>query len=325
MSNEGILSQISIAKESTLGTPVTPTVSIPVLPSDGVVTEEEAVGVLGIDTSPALNKEFVQGLREYNGSFEMNAFPQAIGYILASAFGSVSSGLAAGETIVYDHAFTEAVAKTAMTLEQKIGSITERIAGFVVSKFGIQITAGDSIKFTFEGKGLSKASATAITPAYEVSKVFDWTDIQSITLGGTDIKAALSELSLEYNNNLQNFHGLSGSSDPSQLYVEPSEVTGSLTAYLDSDILALQSIFEAKTQQALVITIESDETIGVAENNRLVITVPQMVLNTYAYPIDTGYVEVSSDFVARQDATDGLIKADLTNLVASYQLKEQAK
>lgn len=318
MANEGILSQISVGKESTVGTAVTPTVSMAVLPSDGVVTEEEAVGVEGIDTSPALNKEFVQGVREYNGAFEMNAFPNAIGYILGSVFGSVNSAVASGETIVYDHEFTEAVAKTSLTLEQKIGSITERFAGFIASKFGIEITVGEPIKFTFEGKALSKATATAITAAYEDNKVFDWTDIQSITLGGTDIKSALSELSLEYTNNLQNFHGLSGDSEPTNMYVEPSEVTGSLTAYLDSDIANLKAVFEAKTQQALIITIQADETIGVASKNTLVITVPKVVLNTYAYPIDTGYVEVSADFVARQDATDGLIKAELTNLVTSY-------
>lgn len=318
MANEGILTQISVGKESTVGTAVTPTVSMAVLPSDGVVIEEEAVGVEGIDTSPALNKEFVQGIREYNGAFEMNAFPNSIGYILGSVFGSVNSAVASGETIVYDHEFTEAVAKTSLTLEQKIGSITERFAGFIASKFGIEITVGEPIKFTFEGKALTKASATAITAAYEDNKVFDWTDIQSITLGGTDIKSALSELSLEYTNNLQNFHGLSGDSEPTNMYVEPSEVTGSLTAYLDSDIANLKAVFEAKTQQALVITIQADETIGVASKNTLVITVPKVVLNTYAYPIDTGYVEVTADFVARQDATDGLIKAELTNLVTSY-------
>ena len=318
MANEGILSQISIAKESTIGTAVTPLVSVAVLPSDGVVIEEEAVGVNGIDTSPALNKDFIQGLREYNGSFEMNAYPNAIGYIMASAFGSVSSATAGGETIVYDHDFVETVAKTAMTLEQKIGTITERFAGFIASKFTVQISVNEPIKFLFEGKALSKATETAITPAYETSSVFDWTDIQSITLGGVDIKCAISELTIEYTNNLQNFHGLCGDSDPTNFFVEPSEVTGSITAYLTTEIFDLKAIFEAKTQQELVITIEADETIGTAEKNRLVLTVPKVVLNTYTHPIDTGYVEVSSDLIARQDETDGLIKATLTNLVTSY-------
>ncbi|RMD67352.1 MAG: hypothetical protein D6822_08440 [Cyanobacteria bacterium J149] len=318
MANEGVLTQISIAKESTIGTAVTPSVSLSVLPSDGVVTEEEVVGVEGIDTSPARNKEFAAGLREYNGSFEMNAYPQGVGYILSSALGSVTSSTTSGETAVYDHAFTESVTKTSMTLEQKIGSITERYAGFIVSKIGIQLSVGEAVKISFEGRALSKSTATAITPSYESSKVFDWTDVSSITLGGTDIKNALSELSLEYNNNLQTFHGLSGNTEPTNLYVEPSECSGSMTAYLDTNIASLQSVFENKTQQSLVITLEGDETIGNASKNKLVITIPKVVLNTYTYPIDTGYVEVSSDFVARQDATNGLIKVDLTNLVSSY-------
>ena len=79
---EGILDQVSVGAESVVGTAVTPAVSLSVLPSDGVVTEEEAVGVEAIDTSPAKNKDFVKGLREYNGSFEMNAYPQAMGHVL---------------------------------------------------------------------------------------------------------------------------------------------------------------------------------------------------------------------------------------------------
>lgn len=317
MSYEGILSQISLGKESVLGTPVTPTVSVSVLPSDGVVIEEEAVGVQGIDTQPALNKEFVAGLREYNGVFELNAYPQVIGYLLQSALGA-SDVVEAEAGVVYTHTFTEAVAKTGLTLEQVVGGETERFAGFVVSKLTIDIAVGESVRLTFEGKALSKADATKITPTYEVSKVFDWTDVQSITLGGTDIKAGVNQITVEYMNGLSNFHGLAGSTDPSYMYVQNSEVTGSISATLDANMVAQKDAFEAKTQQALVITLTADETIGSASNNELVITVPKVVLNTFTHPVTQDYVAVSIDYVARQDDTDGLIKVELTNLVASY-------
>jgi len=316
--SEGILDQVSLGKESVVGTAVVPNFSLAVLPSDGVVTEQDAVGVEAIDTNPALNKDFVEGIREFNGAFEMNAYPQALGYILESALGASTDALVASETTVYKHTFTEAVVKPSYTLEQKIGSIVERIAGFTVSKFGLELKVGEPLKLTFEGKGLSKADSTAITASFETSKVFDWTDIVSITLGGVDIKCALESLNFEYNNNLQNFHGLCGIADPSQLYVEPSEVSGSLAAYLTDEIKALRSAFDDKDTQELVITVIADETIGNSSNNTLVITLPKVALNTYTHQIDNGYVAVESDFVGASDPTNGQIKVELTNLVASY-------
>ncbi len=316
--SEGILDQISLGKESELGVAVTPSISLAVLPSDGIATEQDAVGVEAIDTNPALNKDFVEGAREFNGSFEMNAYPQALGYILESALGDSESSLVGSETAVYKHTFTEKVTKPSYTLEQKIGSIIERFAGFTVSKFGLELKVGEPLKLTFEGKALSKSDASAITASYETSKVFDWTDIVSITLGGVDIKCALETLSLEYNNNLQNFHGLCGKADPSQLYVEPSEVSGNISAYLTDEIKALRTAFDSKATQELVITLVADEIIGNASNNALVITLPKIALNTYTHSIDTSYVAVESDFVGASDPTNGQIKVELTNSVASY-------
>jgi len=316
--SEGILDQVSIGLESEVGTAVAPTVSLAVLPSDGVVKEQDAVGVEAIDTDPALNKDFVQGTREMNGSFEMNAYPVGIGYIFESAIGASTSALAGSETIVYTHTFTESTTKPSYTLEQKIGSITERFAGFTVSNFSLDLSVGESVKLSFSGKALSESDDTAITASYETSKVFDWTDVSSVTLGSTDIKCALQSLSVEYNNNLQNFHGLCGTADPSQLYLEPSEVSGSISAYLDDDIKALRTAFDDKSTQSLTITIVADETIGDASNNTLVITLPKIALNTFTHAIDTSYVAVESDFVGASDPTNGQIKVELTNLQEAY-------
>jgi hypothetical protein len=315
---EGILNQVSIGLETTAGTPVVPNVSLALLPSDGIVKEQEAVGVEAINTDPALNKDFVEGAREMNGSFEMNAYPIGIGYIFESAIGASISALAGSETLVYTHTFKEKVVKPSYTLEQKIGNIVERFAGFTVSNFSIELAVGEPIKISFGGKALSEEDATAITPTYETSKVFDWTDVASIKLGGVDIKCALQSLSLEYNNNLQSFHGLCGKADPSSLYLEPSEVSGSISAYLNDEIKALREAFDDKSTKELVITIIADDTIGNASNNSLIITLPKVALNTYTHSIDTSYVAVESDFVGASDPTEGQIKVELTNLQASY-------
>ena len=67
-----------------------------------------------------------------------------------------------------------------------------------------------------------------------------------------------------------------------------------------------------------MITITGDETIGDAAHNSLVITLPKVVLNTYAHKIDTSYVAVEAEYVGAKDATNGLIKVELTNLVEAY-------
>lgn len=316
--SEGILDQVSIGKETEVGTAVVPTISLAVLPSDGVVKEQSVIGVEAIDTDPAKNKAFVTGIRELNGSFEMNGYPLALGYIFNSALGLTTSALSGSETIVYKHTITEDTSKPSYTLEQKIGTITERFAGFTVGSFEISLEKDSPLKISFTGKALSAEDETAITASYETSVVFDWTDIASITLGGPDIKCAIDTLSLEYNNNLQAFHGLCGTTDASSLYLEPSEVSGSIEAYLTSDILALRTQFESKATMELVITLVADETIGDAGNNTLVITLPKVALDTYTHAIDTGYVAVETDFVGASDPTNGQIKVELTNLAESY-------
>jgi len=318
--SEGILDQISIGLESVVGTAVIPTISIAVLPSDGVMVEQESVGVEAIDTNLGKNRDFVAGIKNYNGSFEMNAYPQAIGYFMSSALGSSASALASTETIVYTHTMTESATKPSYTLEQKIGGLTERIAGFTVGGFTLSLNIGEPVKFSFTGMGLGyDGDSTAITASYETSKVFDWTDVVSISLGGTDIKCAIESLSVEYSNGLASFHGLCGDADPSSLYLAPSEVKGSITAYLDSNMVDQKDVFLAKTNQELVITITGDETIGNGSNNSLVITLPRVTLNTYANAIDTSYVKVESEYVGATNDAGSQITAVLTNLVADYE------
>lgn len=318
MSNEGILNQISIGVESSLGTPVAPTISLPVLPSDGVKTEQAPVPVEAIDTTPAKNKGFVQGLREYPGSFEMNAYPQALGYLFKSIFGDVTSALEASETAVYKHDFAEVVSKAGLTVEQVIGTSVERFTGFVVGKVTIEGKVGEAIKITFEGRALSVASNTKITPTYEVSKVFDWTDVQSIAIGGTDIKSAIEEFSIEYSVDLNNFHGFASNGEPSILYIKNSEVKGSMNGYQDTNTLGFLTNFRDVDESDLVITIEGDETIGTVSKNKLVVTVPKIAFSKHEMPIDVEYNQVALEFEARKDETNGLIKAQLINEVSSY-------
>jgi hypothetical protein len=318
MSYEGISDQISLGKETVVGTAVTPTVSLAILPSDGIQVKQDTVGVEAMDTTPALNKDFLQGMRDYEGKFEMNCYPIALGWILRSAIGSPNTTAVGTETLVKKHTYSETVAKPSMTIEQKIDALVRRYAGFTVSGWSLEWKSGEPVKLSFEGKALSDATATAITASYETSKVFDWTDISSLTIGGTDVKASLDSFKIEYKNGLESFHALTNQPDPTRLYVKNSEVTGNISATLTSDMVTLRQAFLDSTNKEIILTLVADETIGNASNNTLVITCSRCSLNGYSTPIDTDYTKCDLDFVAGKDTTNGLIKVELTNLQASY-------
>lgn len=318
MSSEGILNQISVGKESTYGTAVTPTYSVPVLPSDGIVVEQETVGVEAIDTHPAKNKGFVRGVRNYTGGYNMNAYPNALGYVLLSALGAVSTSTVGGESVVYEHIFTETVAKKSLTVEQVIGSVTERFAGFIASGFNLQFKVGEPISVGFEGMAKTVASNTKITPVYETRNAFKWDQISSISLDSVDLKAYIESGNIEYKNGLGTFHGFSSNNEPTLAYVENSELTGSFTALMDgTNVDALSAKFRSQTEMPISFMV-TGESAGIASNCAIVLTIPRAVVSTYVTKLDTSYNQVTFDFVAGKDSSDGLIEFILVNTKTTY-------
>lgn len=312
---EGILNQVSIGKEATYGTAVAPTVSIPIRPSDGIQPQRDAVGVEAINTTAPKNKSIFGGVLSYNGGFEADFYPTSVALLLLSALGDVSSALVGGETLVYKHTLTEAVAKKGLTLEQKIGSLVKRYAGFVASRITIGGKVGEAISFSFEGGAKSEADATAITPVYETTRPFNFADVATLSIGGTDIKAKASEFEFEYKNGLDFFHGL-GSAEPQDKFVGQSELTGKITLLMDGTTKAYFEDLLATTESAIILDIVGDA-IGTASHYEFKLTIPKAAISTFSSKLDFGYNAIDLEFVAREDATDGLVKAELTNLTAS--------
>lgn len=316
MSNiEGILSQISVGKESAYGSAVTPTVSLPVKESDGIQINQDVVAVEAIKGTAPKNKSFFKGKKTYEGGFEMDLYPQNLGLLFLSALGAVQSAVANGETIVYNHTFTESVAKKSLTVEQKIGSLTKRFAGFIVKSIKMAGKVGETITLSFEGVGKSVADATAITASYETTRPFNFNDVASISIGGTDYKAFIEDFEISYDNQLDVFHAM-GEEDPAIAYVKPSEVKGKFTLYLDDTSDDLLADFEAVTEQAIVLTLTGDA-VGVAEHYGLVITLPKCAIKKFETKLSFGYNAISLEFEAREDETDGLIEIVATNTVTS--------
>lgn len=313
---EGILSQISIGKESSYGSAVTPSVSLPVKESDGIQTNQDVVAVEAIKGTAPKNKGFFKGKKAFEGGYATDLYPNNMGLVLLSALGSVADAVAGGETAVYEHTFTEAVAKKSLTVEQKIGTLSKRFAGFVVKNFKIGGKVGETISFTFEGMGKTVADSTPITASFETERPFNFADVASISVGGTDLKAYIEDFEIEYMNNADIFYAM-GSVEPAVSYVKPSECRGKFTLYLDSTTDDLLADFEALVEKEIKITLQGDA-IGVASNNEVEITLPKAAISKFETKLSFGYNAISLEFAGREDVTDGLVTLKLVNLVESY-------
>lgn len=315
--SSGLNNHIGIGKETAFGTPVAPTVFLPIKESDGIQINKDIQFIESIKSGVAgKNKGAFVGKVEYSGSFESDAHPQFLGHILRSVFGSVSSALESGETTVYRHTFTETLSKPSYTVEQKIGEIVKRFAGFVVKNLKIESKAGESVAISFEGLAKSQSDATAQTPTYETSRPFNFADITSIKIGNIEVKSYCEEFSFEYDNQIEGFYSM-GANELQSVYPKPSEAKGKLTLYLDDTTKAFLEDYIAKTERAIEIKIEGDS-IGNASKETFYIKLPKAVMTSVGTKLSTEYNALEIEFEGVVDPTDGLITAYLINTLSSY-------
>lgn len=318
MSN-GIQNQVAVGVESTYGTATAPTLAVPISASDGIITEQEVVGVPAIDTTPALHKGFVKGVRNYNGSFTMAAYPNAIGFFMYSALGAIASETVYGESEVYEHIMTETVSKPSLTIEQVIGDQEERYSGYIASGFNLEFSVGQVVNMTTTGMAKSSADEEKTSPNYETLQALKWTGVSTISIGGEDLKCEIESGNIEYANGLSAFHGFCGENgEPNAHYLENSEVTGSFTMFLnDAEVYALRDTMRNQTEVALLINVQG-ETVGNASNTALQLSIPRAVLSTYTTSLGTSYNQVTVDIIGGKHSTSGLIEATLVNTISAY-------
>lgn len=313
---EGILNQISIAKEATYGTEVTPVISLPINSSDGIQVEQEMIGIEAIKGTAPKNKAFFRGKQSFSGGYEMGLYPNSIGYILLSLFGADTPSTIESSA-VYKHTFSESSSRPGLTVEQKIGTIVKRFAGYVPSNLKLSTKVGGLVLATFTGQAKSQADGSAITKTYEATKALTWEHVTTLSIGGTDIKAKIESLEVEYDNGLEMFYGL-GSVNPATKYGKQSVCKGKIEAYVDSATDDYLTNLLAGTESEIVIDIVGTETIGSASHPELKLTISKTAFTKIATKLDFGYNALSLEFEAREDATNGLVKVELTNTTASY-------
>lgn len=312
---EGFANHIVIGKETTWGTAVVPAVAVPILPSDGIQIETNTTGVEAIKVTQAKNKLFFLGKRTFVGGYEFNLYPIFLTSILKSVFGSDTvTEPEAG--VVYKHTYAESTTQMPLTVEQKIGSIVRRYNGYIVKNFKLSGKVGELLSMTIDGIGKGQATASAVTPSFETSKPLTWNEVSVLSIAGTDIKAKVDEFEIEYDNGLGVFHGF-GDLDAAAQFVSPSEVKGSIKAFVDSTTAAYLTDMIAGTEAELILTITGTDTIGSASKNTLKFTISKTVWTKTEQKLDFDYNAITLNFEGRIDATNGLIKTELTNLQAT--------
>src|SRR5690242_20562040 len=143
--NAGIQSAISFKKESTWGTAVVPDKSIAVRPTGGIDIKEDIQMIPAIRGQLQKHYDAIKGKVSYDGSFTFDAFADYLGYFILSAFGTDTPATHSGESIVYDHVYTETAAKPSLTIEQAISEHVRRYAGAIVDQLKFTSKTGEKL------------------------------------------------------------------------------------------------------------------------------------------------------------------------------------
>ncbi len=312
----GIQSQISFKKESTWGSAVTPDKSVPVRPTGGIAIKNNINMIPAIKGQLQRNYDAIKGKVSYEGDFTMDAFADYIGYFLLSALGTDTPALHSGETVVYDHVFTETTPKLSLTIEQAITENTRRFAGCIASGFKITGKVGEMLEFMAPILAKTQATATEVTGAFSTVPAFNHAQLQ-VKIGGSVI-GEVESFELEYKNGLEMVYAL-GNVEPSFNSIKSgSEISGKIELYLDTTALTRLTNYINKTNEAVEL-IATGNAIGTAANYVLDILVPKAVYTAADTKITDAHNLLTIEFNGLYDtSTNKLLAVTLTNLLSAY-------
>ena len=317
MSAENILNHLIIGKESTFNTAVVPSILLPIKAEGGVNTDPKAEPQSDMRGFQGKHTAIVQGAREHSGSYKMDLMRSEAGHVFLGALGDVSSAVEGGETIVYKHSFSEALAKPSYTAEQKIGDMVRRFSGLTFTGFKIMADPGTPVvQLEIPAIAGGQASASAITPSSTTPTrfTFDQVDVKI----GTVSKCGVVKLEAEYKNNAAARHTLCQTKDPGAIVSAGGEFDVTLELLLDAAGVTEYEKMLANEALPLDIVL-TGEAIGTASNYKLEIGIP---LNKYisgeATYSDDGSAIIPMALKAYTETGSLFDTFDLTNLTTSY-------
>ena len=295
-------SYVGIAKETTKGTPVTPTVFIPVLAS--TLKPVDTYGALydeGLRGSLVKNYNYIQGRGNSTFDFSGAAFADTIGYPIAGLLGEdvVSGSAPYVHTIALKNSATAAAdaQPAAFTMTDFYAANTRAYAGQQFHDFSLKFTAEGLLEY--DAKSTGWLSATASTPTPSFSTVLPtpvWygtvsvagTTVSNATTGNIDMKRPVTPI-----------FGIGNTQNPYQVFVGALEVTGKVTFLMEAD--AQLTNYLTNTQPALVFNWTQGSG---ASQTQIQATVTKGAYTLAVIERSKDFVEVLVDFNAQGNLTD---------------------
>lgn len=320
----GRLVNLGIGKESTRGTAVAPTYWL--FKSDlnyqekfEQAVEDSSVGVIADAIDAQITKKWAEG------SFGGDIKDKSIGLILLSLFGSVSSALKSGESIVYEHTFSlgNSAQHPSLTLGIDDPWQDYQFALAMIEGLEIKYERGKFVAFSANFKSKKGATAT-LTASYSAENSFrpqDFTLKMASNLSGLGAASAttIKSATLKFEKNLE-IDEVLGSVDPADILNKQFSCIGTIEAIFE-DEATFKTIALADTAKALRFDIKNASvTIGTSSDPELQIDLAKVKFSeiTRAAPIGD-LVKQTLGFKAFYSLADSkMFSAILTNLAVSY-------
>lgn len=281
--------------------------------------EESSVGVI----ADAIDAQIVKKWAE--GSFGGDIKDKSIGLILLALFGSVSSALKGGESVVYEHTFS--LGNTAQHPSLTLGIDDPwqdyQFALAMIESLEIKYERGKFVTYTANFKSKKGATAT-LTASYTAENSFrpqDFTFKIATNLAGLDAASAVTikSATLRFEKNLE-MDEILGSIDPNDLLNKIFTCSGNIEAIFE-DEATFKTIALGDTAKALRFSIKNTAiTIGTASNPELTIDLSKVKFSELTRKtVINDLITQTVGFKAFYDlSTSKMFAAKLINLATSY-------
>ena len=295
-------SYVGIAKETTKGTPVTPTIFIPVLAN--TLKPVDTYGALydeGLRGSLVKNYNYIQGRGNSTFDFGGAAFADTIGFPIAGLLGEdvVSGSAPYVHTIALKNSSTAAAdaQPASFTMTDFYAANVRAYAGQQFHDFSLKFTAEGLLEY--DAKSTGWLSATASTPTPSFSTVLPtpvWygtvsvagSTVANATTGNIDMKRPVTPI-----------FGIGNTQNPYQVFVGALEVTGKVTFLMEAD--AQLTNYLTNTQPALVFNWTQGSG---ASQTQIQATLTKGAYTLAAIERSKDFVEVTVDINAQGNLTD---------------------
>jgi hypothetical protein len=226
------LSKIGVAVETTWGMPEEPVINIPVEPFN-ITFNYDNIPDQSLRGEVALNFGIYQGVFHSEGSIDGHFYPEEIGYLLYSFFGTVSS---TNTTTPYQHTFIASADPPSLTVTEAAADVAQYMhSGMFINEFSFNFNAAEGLldySASFMGKAFTTTTAT-IPDATAINPFVGW--MATVTKGTNTTYAKLIEFEATLTREVSLIWTARNSQEAYTAYVGPMDGTGSMTIIFDDE------------------------------------------------------------------------------------------